>query len=34
MFWVWDKSRAASISSKMYIGAGLKSNRPTHTHTA
>ena len=27
MFWVWDKSSAASISSNIYIGAGLKSNR-------
>mmetsp|Transcript_8273 Transcript_8273/g.16703 ORF Transcript_8273/g.16703 Transcript_8273/m.16703 type:complete len:220 (-) Transcript_8273:2882-3541(-) len=26
MFWVWLKSRAASTSSRMYIGAGLKSN--------
>jgi len=27
MFWVWERSRAASISSRMYMGAGLNSNR-------
>ena len=27
MFWVWLKSSAASTSSKMYMGAGLYSNR-------
>ena len=27
MFWVWDKSRAASTSSRMYIGAGLNWRR-------
>jgi len=27
MFCVWERSRAASISSRMYIGAGLNSNR-------
>ena len=26
MFWVWDKSRAASTSSRMYSGAGLNSS--------
>lgn len=27
MFWVWLKSKAASISSRIYIGAGLYFNR-------
>lgn len=27
MCWVWDRSSAASISSRMYIGAGLNCRR-------